>query len=354
MAAEKTGSFGIALVGCGMISEFQAQAIRAIPGARVAACFDSVAALAEKRAAENGARSYGDLGKLLEDPDVDAVSICTPSGAHLEPALLAAKAGKHVIVEKPVEVTVERVDAIIDACRQAGVTLGAIFPRRFQDSSRVLKDAIDRGRFGRIVLGDVYIKWHRTQEYYDRGGWRGTWKLDGGGALMNQGIHGIDLLQWLLGGIAEVASFTATLAHERIEVEDVAAAAVRFHNGALGVIEGTTGSWPGARIRVEIGGTKGSVVMEDETILSWQFAEEEPGDAEIRRLHGPREGLSGGGAGDPRAISSEGHRRQFEDFVGAIRAGRKPFLSGEDARAAVAVITAIYRSAGERRVVSVG
>jgi predicted dehydrogenase len=332
-----------------MISEFQSQAIRVLPTAEVVGYYDAAPGLAAKRAQEYGACAYGSLDELLADPAVSAVSICTPSGAHLEPAVAAAAAGKHVMVEKPVEVTVERVDAIIAACRKNGVKLGAIFPRRFQDASRALKRAVDAGRFGRIVLGDVYIKWHRTQEYYDRGGWRGTWKLDGGGALMNQGIHGIDLIQWLLGGIREVTAFTGTLAHERIEVEDVAVAAVRYANGALGAIEGTTGTWPGTRIRVEIGGSEGSAVLEDETVLSWQFAKEAPEDADIRRRFGPREGLSGGGAGDPKAISSEGHRRQFEDFVGAILADRAPFCGGVDGRAAVEIITGIYRSARDGR-----
>jgi len=344
---------GFGIVGCGMISEFQARAIGDLPNARVVAFHDAVRELARKRAAECEARACETLEDLLAMPEIDVVSICTPSGAHMEPAIAAARAGKHVVVEKPLEVTVERVDAVIDACRRAGVTLGAIFPRRFNDSSRVLKDAIDRGRFGKIALGDVYIKWYRTQEYYDRGGWRGTWKLDGGGALMNQGIHGIDLLQWLLGGIAEVSAFTATLAHERIEVEDTAVAAVRFRNGALGVIEGTTASYPGTKIRIEVGGDRGSAVLEDESILAWTFAEEEPGDAEIRTRLGPRSGLPGGGAGDPKAIDSEGHRRQLEDFVRALRGNGAPACTGEDARAAVAIITGIYRSARERRPVEV-
>jgi len=353
MSSTDNDKLGIAIIGCGMISEFQAKAIQALPDARVAGFYDAVPDLSGKRAAEFGARAYRSLDELLDDPSVAATSICTPSGAHLEPAVRSAEAGKHVMVEKPLEITLERVDAVIDACRKARVTLGAIFPRRFQDSSRVLKRAIDGGRFGRIVLGDVYIKWYRTQEYYDKGGWRGTWKLDGGGALMNQGIHGIDLLQWLLGGIREVAAFAATLAHERIEVEDVASAAVRFQNGALGAIEGTTGSWPGTKIRIEVGGTGGSAVMEDETILAWRFQDEGPEDEEIRRAYGPREGLSGGGAADPRAISFEGHRRQFEDFVRAIRTGTKPTCSGDDARVAVAIITGIYRSARERKVIAV-
>jgi len=353
MNLAKKDKIGFAIVGCGMISEFQSQAIGALPDAEVVAYYDAVEDLAAKRAEEYGARAYADLEALLEAPGVDVVSICTPSGSHLEPALASARAGKHIMVEKPLEITVERVDEITAACRKAGVTLGAIFPRRFQESSRILKDAIDRGRFGRIVLGDVYIKWYRTQAYYDKGGWRGTWKLDGGGALMNQGIHGIDLLQWLLGGIQEVTAFVGTLAHD-IEVEDVATVAIRFHNGALGVIEGTTGSWPGTKIRIEIGGSEGSVVMEDETLLSWQFEKEESGDEEVRKKFGPRDDLAGGGAADPGSISFEGHRLQFEDFVKALRTGEKPFCAGEDARAAVAIVRGIYESAQGRRVVAIG
>jgi len=345
--------FGIGLIGCGMISEFQTRAINALPDARVVGFFDTVADMATKRAAEFSGRAYATLEELLADPQVQAVSICTPSGTHLEPAVQAARAGRHVMVEKPIEITPERVDAILRACRESGVTLGAIFPRRFQQPSRLLKDAIDRGRFGRIVLGDVTIKWYRTQEYYDKGGWRGTWKFDGGGALMNQGIHGIDLLQWLLGGIGEVTAFTATLAHERIEVEDTAVAGVRFANGALGAIEGTTGSWPGSKIRLEIGGTKGNVVMEDDTFVTWRFQDEGLADEDIRKKYGPQESKAGAGAADPRAISFEGHRVQFEDFVKAIRTKSRPFCNGEDARAAVAVITSIYRSAREGRPVRV-
>ena len=218
----------------------------------------------------------------------------------------------------------------------------------------VVKQAVDSGRLGTIVTADVAIKWYRDQEYYDTGGWKGTWKLDGGGALMNQGIHGIDLLQWLLGGIESVTAFCATLAHERIEVEDVASAAVRFINGALGSIVGTTGAWPGTKIRTEICGTEGHIVLQDEVIHIWKFAEENSEDEEIRTKFGPREGLSGGGAGDAKSISWEGHRKQFADFADAILSGKLPRIDGSEARNAVAVITSIYESAREGRVVSVG
>src|SRR5262245_1325132 len=218
-----------------MISEVQADAIRKVAGAEVRAFCDNVRAAAEARAAQFGGRVYVRVEDLAADPDVDAVSICTPSGMHMEAAIAAARAKKHVIVEKPIEVTLDRIDPIVVACRANGVKLGAIFPRRFMESSRLLRAAIQSGRFGTLVLGSVYIKWFRAQEYYVKGGWRGTYRFDGGGALMNQGIHGIDLLQWLMGGVSEVAAFASTRAHADIEVEDVAAASLSFRSGALGV-----------------------------------------------------------------------------------------------------------------------
>jgi UDP-N-acetyl-2-amino-2-deoxyglucuronate dehydrogenase len=341
----------IGIIGCGMISEFQAEAIAQVQGARVAAFCDKIPAAAEARALRFGGDVYSSVEELVKNPDIDAISICTPSGMHMEDAIAAANAKKHVMVEKPMEVTLERVDRIITACRENGVTLGAIFPRRFMDSSRALQNAVASGRFGTIVLADVYIKWYRSQEYYANGGWRGTYKYDGGGALMNQGIHGIDLLQWIMGGVRDVSAFAATRAHTGIEVEDTAVASVRFKCGALGVIEGTTGAWPGTKIRIEISGSDGSAVMEDESFVRWQFKSETPEDDVIRRRFGDG-GQMSGGASDPRAINSEGHRRQFQDFVDAIRGNRSPIIDGAEARAAVAVITGIYQSAREGRIVS--
>ena len=186
----KVKKFGV--IGCGMISRFHARAIREI-GAELVACYDYLPIAAERYAQEFGCKA-----------EIQIVTICAPSGAHLEPAVAAARAGKHVVVEKPLEVTTERCDEIIRACEEAGVTLATIFPSRFHDSSRRLKAAIDAGRFGKLTLGDAIVKWFRTQQYYDSGAWRGTWKLDGGGALMNQAIHSVDLLLWLMGDVEEV------------------------------------------------------------------------------------------------------------------------------------------------------
>jgi predicted dehydrogenase len=218
---------------------------------------------------------------MLVQPGLDVVCVCTPSGAHMEPAVRAAEAGKHVVVEKPLEITLPRCDAIIAACDTARVRLCTIFPSRFTAANLRLKEAIDLGRFGRLTLGDTYVKWWRTQQYYDSGGWRGTWDLDGGGALMNQAIHNIDLLYWLMGEVASITALTATLAHLRIEVEDTAVAALRFKNGALGVIEAATSAYPGLLKRTEIHGDRGSARVEQDDITLWDFQEKVPSDNEV-------------------------------------------------------------------------
>jgi len=343
---------GFGIIGCGMIAEYHTRAINEIPGARVVAAFSRSAPNAAKIAglAGRGCAVYDDLGRLLDHPGLNVVCVCTPSGAHREPAVAAARAGKHVVVEKPLEITLPRCDAIIDACAAAGVRLGAIFPSRFSPANLALKGAIDAGRFGRLTLGDTHVKWWRTQEYYDSGGWRGTRDLDGGGALMNQAIHNVDLLQWLMGDVASVQALIATLAHERIEVEDVAVAALRFKNGALGTIEATTAAFPGLQKRTEIHGDRGSARVEQDDITLWDFRDAAPADAEIRAaLSAPRGPNSG--ASDPRGISHQGHRDQLIDFLAAIDAGRPAAIDGREGRKAVELIRAIYRSAETGRAV---
>jgi len=335
---------GFGIIGCGLISKFHARAIADVPGAELVACYDTVPEAADRLAAETGCKAYHSLDALLADPRVEVVTVATPSGAHMEPAVAAAEAGKHVIVEKPLEITLERCDAIIRACEKADVVLSTIFPSRFHDVGQLLKRAVDEGRFGRLVLGDAYVKWWRTQQYYDSGAWRGTWELDGGGALMNQAIHSVDLLLWFMGPLAEVRAEFALLGHERIAVEDVAVAALRFANGALGTIEATTASYPGHKKRIEIHGTKGTAIMEEEDLIFWEFAEPQPEDEEIRRKMAERKSGTGGAA-DPAAIGHHGHARQFADVLEAIRTGRKPLIDGYEGRRAVEAILAIYLSA---------
>jgi predicted dehydrogenase len=199
-------------------------------------------------------------------------------------------------------------------------------------------------------MGDAYVKWYRTQQYYDSGAWRGTWELDGGGALMNQAIHSVDLLAWLMGPVVTVQARTALLAHQRIAVEDVAVAALRFANGALGVIEASTAAFPGYLKRIEIHGSAGSAVMEEEDFMKWDFARPKPGDAAIRQRMAEKVS-GGGGAADPAAIGHHGHTRQFRDVLRAIKKGGKPSIDGPEGRRSVEIILAIYKSAETGRVV---
>ena len=341
---------GFGIIGCGMIAKFHARAIADVRGAKLVACYDTAAAAADRLAEATGCTAYHDLDAMLADPAVEVVTIGTPSGAHLEPALAAARAGKHVIVEKPLEITLRRCDRIIEACRAAGVVLSTVFPSRFHDSSQELKRAMLEGRFGRLTLGDAIVKWYRSQAYYDSGAWRGTWQLDGGGALMNQAIHSVDLLAWLMGPVAEVRGSAALLAHQRIAVEDVAVAAVRFGNGALGTIEATTAVYPGYLKRIEIHGTEGSAVMEEEDLVKWDFAKKKPRDAAIQRKMAGRTS-SGGGAADPAAIGHHGHARQFQDVVRAIQKKGAPAVDGPEGRRSVEIILAIYKAAETGRAV---
>ncbi len=337
-------AFGFGIVGCGMISEFHARAIADTSGAKLVACVDRVPEVAARFAEKHAVRSYSGLPQFLNDPAIDIVTICTPSGQHMEAAVAAAKAGKHVIVEKPLEVTLARCDKIINACQKNDVVLSTIFPSRFHSSSMALKKAIDQGRFGRLTLGDAYVKWFRTQEYYDSGQWRGTWALDGGGALMNQAIHSVDLLTWLMGPVVEVSATTATLAHERIEVEDVATASLRFENGALGVIEATTAAFPGWLKKIEIHGSHGSACLEEEDIKTWQFAKMTAADKKLVAALADRTS-SGGGASDPAAIGHAAHAHQFKDVIKAIKQGSNPRIDGREGRRSVEIILAIYKAA---------
>jgi len=343
-------AFGFGIIGCGMIADFHAKAIGDIRGAKVVAGFDTVPAAADRFAKQQGCRACHDLKAMLADPDIDVVTIGTPSGAHLEPGVAAARAGKHVIVEKPLEITLRRCDKLIAECKKAGVVLSSIFPSRFHGPAVEMKRAIDQGRFGRLTVGDAYVKWYRPQQYYDSGAWRGTWELDGGGALMNQAIHSVDLLSYFMGPVREIRAQTALLAHKRIAVEDVAVATLQFANGALGVIEASTAVYPGYLKRIEIHGSEGSAIMEEEDIKAWDFAKSTRRDAVIRRqMAGKTE--TGGGASDPAAIGHHGHTAQFKDVLAAIKKGTRPQIDGPEGRKAVEIILAIYKAAETGRAV---
>ena len=336
-------TYGFGIIGCGMISDFHSAAIADIKNGKLVAVSSRKAENSQRLVDRYSIQAYSDYNEMLNRDDIDIVCVCTPSGAHMEPAVAAAEAGKHVIIEKPLEITLERCDDIIESCEKANVRLCAIFNSRFSDASQLVKDTVSSGRLGQLTLGDAYVKWYRSQDYYDSGDWRGTMELDGGGALMNQSIHAIDFLQYVMGPVESIQAFTDTLAHKRIDVEDVAVAALRFKNGALGVVEGTTAVYPGSLKKFEFSGTKGTIVLEEEDIITWEFEEEEPEDAEIKKQFTEKKS-GGGGASDPRAINHDNHRRQMINLIQSIENNIPHLVDGREGRKAVEIILAIYQS----------
>jgi len=347
---DKMKIWNVGIIGSGMIADFHARAVGDIENAKVAGFCDGGSGRAKKLAEKFGVRAFGNYEQIIESDEIDIVAITTPSGFHLEPCVAAAKAGKHVICEKPLEITLERCDAMIEAHKKSGTLLGGIFQSRFNDSLVPLKKAIAGGRFGKITYAGAYIPWWRPDEYY-KDSWHGTWKLDGGGALMNQSIHTVDLLVDLMGPVESVQAYMGALGHD-IETEDTSVAAVRFANGALGLIYGTTASYPGQTRRVEITGTKGTAVYLDNSFAVWQFAEQQPQDEEIIAKFGQVEGKTGG-ASDPAAIAYEGHTRNIKAFIDALESGNEFCLSDQESRKAVEVVLAIYKSSEQHKPVNI-
>lgn len=346
-----------AIIGIGAIAGMHARALRDIPGVELVAACCRTEEKGRAFAAEFGCRWHGDAARMLRREKPDFVTVATPSGAHLPAVLAAARQGVHVICEKPLEISLKRIDRMIAACDKAGVTLGAIFPQRFNPVVRTVHDAAAAGRFGALAVAASYVPWWRDDAYYGPGRWQGTKALDGGGALMNQSIHGVDALQWIVGAtmpdlaagenpVESVVALTAVRSHDpaRLEVEDTCVAILRFRNGALGQLLAATSLFPGQMRRFLFGGRAGTAEILEEQIVAWQFREPAADDDAIRTRHGAASSTSGGAA-DPMAINYACHTRNFEEFLAAIRAGRRPPLDGLEGRKAVAIIEACYKSA---------
>jgi predicted dehydrogenase len=340
----KTWNFGI--IGAGLIADFHARAIRDIPNAKLIGCCDKLPDRAKKLADKFGVSAFEDYEQMVASNDIDIVTIATPSGFHAEPTIAAAEAGKHVICEKPLEITLKRIDKMIEAHEKAGTRLGGIFPYRFNDMMKPLREAIKSGRLGVVTYAGIFVPWWRTDEYY-KDSWHGTWKLDGGGAMMNQSIHMVDMLCDVMPPIESVQAFTAKLGHPQIETEDTAAAVLRYAGGALGIIYGTTASFPGQFRRFEITGTRGTIINVENSITVWKFADERPEDKEVLKKFSQIEG--GGGVADPAAITHQNHARNFKAFLDALESSRDFWIDGREARKAVEVILAIYKSAKDKK-----
>ena len=339
------GSFGFGVIGCGVISDVHLKAIQAVPEARLVAVCDTREDAARAKAEEYGCDYYVSHQELVARGDIHVVNIVIPSGLHAKVGIDAAKAGKHVICTKPIDVTLEAVDALIAAGEENNVKIAGAYQLRSEPVYLRIKEALEAGKLGRPLYANAFVPWYRTDEYYSDG-WHGTRALDGGGALMNQSIHYLDLLLFIMGRARKVAGFAAALGHDHIEVEDIASAVVLFESGAQGVIQGTTCTYLGKPASLEVHGTKGNVVVEADELRLWEV-EGEP----IERTEAPAQVTA---VADPTVGLEKGidaHIDQIRDVIDAIREDREPKLNGHEARRAVELILAIYESSETGQVV---
>lgn len=327
----------VGLVGGGNITGTHARAVSAIPGAEVAAIHGVNSERVRNLARQFGGAAYTDFNEFLGHRPMDMVVIGSPSGLHAQQGIAAARQGLHMLVEKPIDINTAQVDALIAACERAGVKLGVIFQDRVKPDIRRLQRYLSEGVLGRPLLADARVKWYRPPEYYSGSRWRGTWRFDGGGALMNQGVHTVDLLLWLLGDVSEVQARTATMLHS-IHTEDTALALLEFSSGALGVLQATTAAYPGYARRLEITGSEGTIILENDQIVAADLRNRAPG------LVLTQTGDRSENAASPAVSDFRGHQSVIEDFLRAMNENRAPACDGHEARRSVALIEKIYQA----------
>lgn len=339
----KKKSIGFGIIGTGAIAVHHAKSIQQLDDCHLVAVLSSSTERAAKAATNFSVPAYDNLDEFLKEEDIDVVCICTASGEHLGPTLAAAKAGKHVLTEKPLEIDLERADLMISACRSYGVKLGCIFQNRFKPDYLKVKEAVQKESLGKLIMGNAYIKWYRHEDYYSSSDWKGTLRGDGGAALINQGIHTIDLLLDIMPGVESVYGQVRTAVH-KIEGEDIAASVLNFQNGAIGSIEGGTSLFPGYPERLEIFGEKGSIILEGGKIIHWNISNGEKLEKDLQEHD-----LTG--ASDPMSIDFKFHMLQLKDMIDAIKEDREPTVNGESARKSLELILAIYKSSKENKVI---
>jgi UDP-N-acetyl-2-amino-2-deoxyglucuronate dehydrogenase len=330
----------IGLIGGGNITETHARAARAIPGVEISAIHGTNSEKISHLCREHGGTAYKDFNAFLHHRPMDLVIIGSPSGLHAAQGIAAAQAGLHVLTEKPIEISTDRADALIAAAKQSGVQLGVIFQDRTKPHIRQLKNWIEQGLLGQLLFAAAHVKWYRPPDYYSNSRWRGTLALDGGGALINQGVHTVDLLLWLLGDVAHIQSRAATLFH-KIEAEDTAVAIFEFSSGALGTLHATTAAYPGYPRLIEVSGTEGTVVLEHDRIITANFRHATAATASVAEsTHDQNQSASSAAVSDFR-----GHQAVLEDFLHSIQHRHPPLCDGLEARRSLALIEAIYRAA---------
>jgi UDP-N-acetyl-2-amino-2-deoxyglucuronate dehydrogenase len=325
----------VAIIGTGAIANLHARAYKNI-GYQVRVCNDVSPEAGKRFADTHGTEFVARYEDVCRHPEVDFIDVCTFPDFRLQPLNLCAAAGKHIQVQKPMAIEPKAAREMIATARRAGIVLGVVSQHRFDECSRFLIEAIPAGRLGKLLQCDAYVKWWRSDEYYSRP-IKGSWATEGGGALINQAIHQVDLLRWLAGPVADLYATWQLGAAHRIESEDIVNALLRFSNGATGVIQASTAYWPGYSERVEIHGTKGTAVITGDKLTTWDVKDDAGPPA-------PVASSVKSGSSDPMAISLEPFERQFLDFGDAIASKRAPLVSGEEGLHALEIVDAIYRS----------
>jgi len=336
-----------AVVGTGVVGEWHVRTIPQIPGANLVAVCDilpdkAAAALEKNKLA--AVTIYADEAEMLKKEQIDVVHICTPSGDHMNPAIMAMQAGKNVISEKPMEIQLDRIDRMIETAKTCGVRLAGIFQNRWDPANQALHDAAAQGRFGRLAWAGCFTPWHRKDQYYRDGGWRGTWKLDGGGAVMNQSVHAIDLLQWIVGPVRQVSAYASSRIHPEIEVEDTLSCALQFANGGFGTIVGTTAMYPGSPVRIEVGGENGTAVSEN-GLKTFKFRDERLADRELVESINKKSAKTPAGGSSPQDVAQDLHWLNIHHILTAWGENKDADTCGPEARKGVAIVLAMYESA---------
>ena len=337
---------GIAIIGNGMVAHVHAAALRELETAEVFGVWGRNQTRAAEFAVKYGIKVYPTYEAVLADPRVEAVINCLPPGYHAEFGIRAAAAGKHLLVEKPIDISLEKAAQLVKAYRDKGLALAVVFQNRFTPAAQKTKNALECGLLGKIIQGDAYIKWYRSPEYYKANAWRGTKSIEGGGALINQAIHTIDLLQWFMGPVKSIFGHVRTAVHS-IETEDLGVAVLEWQSGAVGVIEGSTSLWPGVKEKIEIHGEKGFIALEGGNITAWKVQDCDEADyVDPTRV-------SYGATNSP-AISHVNHKAQIADFIAAIRENRDPLVTGEEGTKALTIVQGVYASSLQGKPVEVG
>jgi UDP-N-acetyl-2-amino-2-deoxyglucuronate dehydrogenase len=336
----------IAVVGTGVVGELHVRSMMKLPNCRLVSVCDLETDKGRKALDKNklSVPVYTDLQEMLRKEKLDSVHVCTPSGDHKGPVITALEHGLNVLVEKPMEIQPERIDEMIAVAKKKGVKLAGIFQNRWNDANRALRQAVQEGRFGKIAWAGVFTPWYRTDQYYEEGGWRGTWKLDGGGAVMNQGVHQVDLMQWIVGPVKTVSAYASSRIHPKIEVEDTLTCALQFASGAYGTYVSTTAMWPGGPVRIEIGGELGSAISEN-GLKRFEFKTPQPQDKELLDRLNPEKATGSGGGKSATDIGLDLHGKNMLAVYEAWDRGEEAETFGPEARKAVAIIQAMYESA---------